>query len=687
MERRPVHATFRRPLPTPAASGRPFDEVDAAAVAALRGLAIDAVERANSGHPGLPMGAAPLAWVLWSRHLRLCPPYPDWPDRDRFVLSAGHGSMLLYGLLHLAGYPLELEDLRSFRQWGSRTPGHPETFATPGVDATTGPLGQGAGNSVGMAIAERALRARFPELVDHRVFALVSDGDLMEGVAGEAASLAGQLGLGRLIWLYDANDVTLDGPASLAFSVEDVGARHRALGWQVATVRDGDHDFAGLDAAIAAAIAEPGRPSLIVVKTTIGYGAPTKAGTSAAHGAPLGAAEAAAAKRALGLDPEAAFQVPSAVQERSALRVWEGETAHRAWLDRLAGVRSESPERAAEFERRLRPELPAGWDRDLPAFGGGERLATRDASGKTMNAVAAAVPEFFGGDADLSCSTKTALSGLGSQSAAEPGGRNLHYGVREHAMGAAANGIAYHGGFRTFAATFFCFSDYMRPSVRLAALSGLPVVFVWTHDSLGVGEDGPTHQPVEHLMSLRAMPNLHVVRPADANETVEAWRHALGRTEGPTALVLTRQKVPVITEPETARGLHRGGYLLRPAGDRPDAVVLATGSEVAPALAAAEAAAGWGASVRVVSLPCWELFEAETPAYRRSVLPPDIPRIAVEAGATLGWERYAGDGPIIGLDRFGASAPGAEAMRRLGITEEAIEDAIRCAVRESVRSP
>ena len=672
--------TFRRSLNDSAAARRPFDAVDAQAIAALRGLAIDAVEKANSGHPGLPMGAAPMAWVLWSRHLKGCPGDPGWPDRDRFVLSAGHGSMLLYGLLHLAGYPVSLDDIRSFRQWESRTPGHPETFATPGVEATTGPLGQGAGNSVGMAIAERALRARFPGLVDHRVFALVSDGDLMEGVACEAASLAGQLGLGRLVWLYDRNDVTLDGPASLSFSVEDVGARHRALGWHVQTVADGDHDLDALDAAIGAAAAETDRPSLIVVNTTIGYGAPTKAGKSAAHGAPLGGDEAAAAKAALGLEPDALFAVPDAVRARCAERAQAGATARRAWYGELERTRNEAPDRVAEFERRLENGLPEGWDGELPAFGPGDRLATRDASGKTMNALAARVPEFFGGDADLSCSTKTALNGLGSQSGSDALGRNLHYGVREHAMGAAANGIAYHGGFRTFASTFFCFADYMRPSVRLAALSGLPVVYVWTHDSVGVGEDGPTHQPVEHLMSLRAMPNLHVVRPADGNETVEAWRHALRRTDGPTALVLTRQKVPTLTTPKGAAGLRRGGYVLRDPQSELAAVAIATGSEVSLAVAAAERLDSDGVGVRVVSLPCWELFEAQDPAYRASVLPAGVPRVAVEAGATLGWERYVGSGPVVGVDRFGASAPGPEVARRVGLTEEAVCDAVRSAM-------
>jgi transketolase len=667
-------------LADPTPPRRPFDEVDSQAIAAIRGLAIDAVERANSGHPGLPMGAAPMAWALWSRHLKACPTDPGWPDRDRFVLSAGHGSMLLYALLHLAGYPVSLDDLRDFRQWESRTPGHPETFATPGVEATTGPLGQGAGNSVGMAIAERALRAQFPGLVDHRTFALVSDGDLMEGVACEAASLAGQLGLGRLVWLYDRNDVTLDGPASLSFSVEDVAARHQALGWHVQSVSDGDHDLDGIDAAITAAVADAERPSLIVVNTTIGYGAPNKAGSSSAHGVPLGTGEAAAAKAALGLDPGKVFAVPDAVRERCAARVRRGEAAREAWSGTVEQARSETPERVAALERRLGNELPAGWDETLPTFGSDDRLATRDASGKAMNALAARVPEFFGGDADLSCSTKTALVGLGSQSAVDAVGRNLHYGVREHAMGAAANGIAYHGGFRTFASTFFCFADYMRPSIRLAALSGLPVVYVWTHDSVGVGEDGPTHQPVEHLMSLRAMPNLHVLRPADANETVEAWRHALLRTEGPTALVLTRQKVPTLTTPETAAGLRRGGYVLRNPESGLRAVLIATGSEVPLATAAAEQLDGEGVGVRVVSLPCWELFEAQDAAYRESVLPAGLPRVAVEAGATLGWERYVGSGPVVGVDRFGASAPGPEVAARLGLTEDAVRAAVRSVV-------
>ncbi|CAI8022351.1 Transketolase [Geodia barretti] len=495
------------------------------------------------------MGAAPMAWVLWSRYLTMCPTDPGWPDRDRFVLSAGHGSMLLYGLLHLAGYSVSLDDIRSFRQWESRTPGHPEPFATPGVEATTGPLGQGAGNSVGMAIAERALRARFPGLVDHRVFALVSDGDLMEGVCCEAASLAGQLGLGRLVWLYDQNDVTLDGPASLSFSVEDVAARHRALGWHVQTVADGNHDLDGIDAAIAGAVAETERPSLIVVKTTIGYGAPTKAGKAAAHGAPLGAEEAAAAKAALGLDPETFFAVPAGVRERCAERAGEGEAARSAWYGRLERARTEAPEQAAELERRLGNGLPEGWDEGLPAFGPGDRLATRDASGKAMNALAARIPEFFGGDADLSCSTKTALVGFGSQSQATRAAATSTTESASTRWRPRQTESPTTAGSAPSLPRSSVLPTTCAPRCGSRRFPGLPVVYVWTHDSVGVGEDGPTHQPVEHLMSLRVMPNLHVVRPADANETVEAWRHALRRTEGPTALVLTRQKVPVLTTP------------------------------------------------------------------------------------------------------------------------------------------
>ncbi len=650
---------------------RPFDAADRLAVNVLRGLAVDAVEGANSGHPGLPLGAAPMAWVLWSRILRHAPSDPEWPDRDRFVLSAGHGSMLLYGLLHLFGYRVSLDDLRRFRTWRSRTPGHPESFATRGVEATTGPLGQGAGNSVGMAIAERALREEFPDLQDHRIYALVSDGDLMEGVAHEAASLAGQLRLSRLTWLYDANGVTLDGPASLAFDEEDVNERHRALGWHVQTVKDGDGDLEALEIALRSAALD-NRPSLIQVRTTIGFGAPGKAGSAAAHGAPLGEEEARATKQALGLDPDAEFQIPDMVRERIAECVAAGEAARSAWLERRSGNRKV----AREFNRRFRGRLPRGWDTDLPEFDIGSSLATRSASGQVMNRLAARIPEFLGGDADLSSSTRTALASAGSFSWSSPGGRNIHYGVREHAMGAAANGIVWHRGFRTFTATFFCFADYMRPSIRLAALSGLPVVHVFTHDSVGVGEDGPTHQPVEHLMSLRAMPNLHVVRPADANETVEAWRHALERTKGPTALVLTRQNVPVVTDRALARGLHRGGYVLAGEAD-PRVVLIATGSEVALALQAKKLLARDRIAVRVVSLPCWELFAETDSGYRDAVLPPGVPRVAVEAGATLGWERHVGDGRVIGVDRFGGSAPGGVVARRLGLTARKVAAAAR----------
>ncbi len=663
---------FLRPVRYEQPFRRPFDAADRLAINTLRGLAVDAVENANSGHPGLPLGAAPMAWVLWSRFLRHAPSDPAWPDRDRFVLSAGHGSMLLYGLLHLFGYGVSLDDLRRFRKWKSRTPGHPESFATRGVEATTGPLGQGAGNSVGMAIAERALREEFPDLTDHRTYALVSDGDLMEGVAHEAASLAGQLRLSRLTWLYDANDVTLDGPASLAFDQEDVTKRHEALGWHVQTVKDGDRDLEALEVALRSAAGDD-RPSLIRIETTIGFGAPTKAGKSASHGAPLGADEARETKQALDLDPRAEFVVPDLVRERVAECLAIGETSREEWLGRRSAVPTKV---ARELGRRIRGRLPRDWDADLPAFERGASVATRSASGEVMNRLAARIPEFFGGDADLSSSTKTVLKSSGSFSMHDGSGRNIHYGVREHAMGAAANGIAYHRGFRTFTATFFCFADYMRPSIRLAALSGLPTVHVFTHDSIGVGEDGPTHQPVEHLMSLRAMPNLHVVRPADANETVEAWRHALTRTTGPTALVLTRQNVPVVTDPGLARGLHRGGYVLAGEWD-PDVVLIATGSEVALALEARRRLGRDRIKARVVSLPCWELFEEAGAEHRNAVLPPGIPRVSVEAGATLGWERHVASGTILGVDRFGGSAPGPVVARRLGLTAKKVEAAAR----------
>ncbi|HTE53553.1 MAG TPA: transketolase [Kofleriaceae bacterium] len=648
----------------------------------LRTLAMDGVQRANSGHPGLPMGAAPMAYVLWARHLRYDARDPRWPDRDRFVLSAGHGSMLLYGLLHLFGGQLTLEDLRAFRQWGSRTPGHPERFLTPGVEATTGPLGQGSANAVGMAIAERSLAHRFNRpghtVVDHRTFALVSDGDLMEGVSAEAASLAGHLRLGKLVYLYDANDVTLDGPTSLSFTGEDVGARYAAYGWQVLRVEQGDTDLDGIDRAITEAVADTSRPSLIVVHTTIGFGSPNKAGTSQAHGSPLGEKEVALSKRQLGWTAVEPFTVPAEVRAHADEIAARWQAARREWDGGLEAYAAEHPDLAREWQRCLAGELPDGWDRDLPRFAAGESVATRTAAGKVENAIAKRVPELIGGDADLAGSTKTTLSGAGSFDGQSGEGRNIHFGVREHAMGAICNGLDYHGGVRPFAATFFCFSDYMRPAVRLAALNGQPVIYVWTHDSIGLGEDGPTHQPVEHLMALRAIPDLYVVRPGDASEATEAWCMAMERRDGPTALVLSRQDLVVFDRAVVgaASGTRRGAYVLRDAagaGD-PDVVLIATGSELEVAMAAQDRLAGEKVRARVVSMPCWEAFSAQPADYRDQVLPPAVrARVSVEAGVTFGWRTWIGDlGEAVGLDRFGASAPAEVLMEKLGITADAV---------------
>lgn len=656
------------------------------AIDTLRTLAIDAIQRAASGHPGLPLGCAPMAYTLWQRHLVVDPTAPDWPDRDRFVLSPGHGSALLYALLHLAGYDLSLDQLRAFRQWGSRTPGHPEHGLTAGVEATTGPLGQGAANAVGMAIAERFLAQLFNRaghtIVDHHTYALVSDGDVVEGVAMEAASLAGHLGLGKLICLYDDNKITLDGPASLTMS-EDVGARYAAMGWQVLRVDDGDRDVDGLDRAIAAARADTARPSLIVVRTTIGFGSPKKAGTSSAHGSPLGKDEVAATKRALGWDPEAHFHVPDEVRAHTAAIAARGAAARAAWQARFEAWRAAFPELATAWDQCQRGELPAGWADGLPTWKLGEAVATRTASGKCMVALAGKVPWLFGGDADLGGSTKTIVPG-GDWDARQGTGRNLRFGIREHAMAAICNGLAYHGGVRPFASTFFVFSDYMRPSVRLAAMCHLPVVYVWTHDSIGVGEDGPTHQPIEHLMALRAMPNLWLVRPADASETAAAWRLAMTRADGPVGLVLSRQDLPVVAPADAP--VERGGYVLREAsGAAIDVVLVATGSEVSLALAAQARLAERGLAARVVSLPCWQLFVAQPRAYRDSVLPPSVgARVAVEAGVSFGWGELVGPhGQVVGLDRYGASAPGEVLMEQLGFTVDAVVAAATASIAAS----
>jgi transketolase len=648
----------------------------------IRTLAIDAVERAGSGHPGMPLAMAPAAYLLYARHLRHNPRDPGWPDRDRFVLSAGHGSALLYAVLHLSGYGLPLTELQRFRQWGSRTPGHPERGETPGVETTTGPLGQGFANGVGIAMAERFLRERYGNgLVDHRVFAICSDGDLMEGVSAEAASLAGHLGLGRLVYLYDDNGITIDGPTSLAFDTEDVKARFRAYGWHVSAVNDAN-DLESLSTAIDAAVAEEERPSLVRVRSVIGWPAPNRQGTPQAHGQPLGPEEARATKRALGWDPEREFHVPEAVYAHFAIAAQRGEEAQRAWEERVARWRDAHPELAEEWDRTWRGEPVPGLAASLPTFDPEDKpaLATRAASGQVMAAIAWDVPTMVGGAADLAESTKTELPGEPERGFSRArASRNVHWGVREHAMGAAVNGMALHGGIvKPYGSTFLVFSDYMRPAIRLSALMRLGVIWIFTHDSVGLGEDGPTHQPVEHYAALRAIPGLTVIRPADAAETAEAWRVALEDVSGPACLLLTRQGVPVLDRAALApaAGLARGAYVLaEEAGRAPEAVIVATGSEVALALAAREALARDGVATWVVSMPSWELFEAQPSGYRDAVLPPGTPVIAVEAGVAQGWSRWATR--VVGLDRFGASAPGAEAMRNLGLTPERVVGEVR----------
>ncbi|HEY7111959.1 MAG TPA: transketolase [Thermoanaerobaculia bacterium] len=650
--------------------------LDQLCVDTIRTLSIDVVQKANSGHPGLPLGAAPMAYLLWQRHLKHNPRDPHWADRDRFVLSAGHGSALLYVLLHLTGYDLTMEDLKSFRQWGSRTPGHPEFRLTPGVEATTGPLGQGCANAVGMAIAERALAARFNrpghEVVNHRTFALVSDGDLMEGISSEAGSLAGHLGLGKLLYFYDDNHVTLDGPTKWTFT-EDVLQRYAAYGWQVLRVTDGDTDLDGIDGAIRAGIAETARPTIIAVRTTIGYGSPHKAGTSKAHGSPLGVEEVALTKKALGWEWTEPFMIPDDSAKSFRTAVERGIHAEADWERRFADYARAFPDLAAAWRREQKGDLPDGWDASLPHWKAGESLATRVASQKAINAIAPKMPSLLGGDADLSESTKTVIEGDPEFDGATGAGNNLHYGIREHAMAAIANGMAYHGGVRPFVATFFCFSDYMRPSVRLAALSELPVIFVWTHDSIGLGEDGPTHQAVEHLMALRAIPHLAIVRPGDANETSEAWHAAIEHREGPVGLVLSRQNLPVLDRSGARGNVSRGAYVLADAsGGAPRLILIASGSELQLAAGAREKLQAEGIPTRVVSMPCWEFFEKQPREYQDEVLPRAVSaRLSIEAGATLGWKRWVGDrGGSIGIDRFGASAPGDVVMHELGFTVE-----------------
>ncbi len=646
---------------------------DLTTINTIRFLAVDMVEKAKSGHPGAPLGMAPMAWVLWSRFLRFDPTDPEWPGRDRFVLSAGHASALLYALLHLAGYDLPIEELRRFRQLGSKTPGHPEHGLAPGVETTTGPLGQGLGNSVGMAIAQRALAARFDAaLFDYRVWVIASDGDMMEGVGSEASSLAGHLRLGSLNVLYDDNQISIDGSTDLAFS-EDVAARYAAYGWHVQTVEDGN-DLDALALAMEVAAAERTRPSLIRVHTVIGFGSPKKAGTAKAHGEPLGADEARATKRALGWPEDAEFSIPDEAREAFAAARARGEEAHAAWRRHREAWAGEHSELASELDRRLRRELPAGWDGKLAGIDYGTSIATRAASGKAINAIAGALPELLGGSADLTESNQTLIEGGGDFAPDNPAGRYLRYGVREHAMASAMNGLAL-SGFRPFGGTFLIFSDYARPSIRLAALMQQPVIYVFTHDSIFLGEDGPTHEPIEQLAALRAIPNLVVLRPADAHETAQAWRVAIERRQGPTALSLTRQKLPVLAEAAAgaAEGVPRGGYVLADAeGGEPELLLLASGSEVHVALGAQQLLAKDGVRARVVSLPSFELFAAQPAEYRDAVLPPAVTRrLAVEAARPFGWDRWVGpQGSTLGLDRFGESGKYEDLAKHFGFTAE-----------------
>jgi transketolase len=644
-------------------------------ITTVRTLAIDGVQEANSGHPGAPMGLAPAAWTLFTRHLRHNPADPHWPERDRFVLSAGHASMLLYALLHLTGYDLPMEQLKRFRQLGSETPGHPERGDTPGVEITTGPLGQGLANAVGFALAEAMLAARFNRpghaAVDHRTWFICSDGDLMEGISHEAAAIAGFLGLERLVGIWDDNHISLDGPTSLAFG-EDVPARFGAYGWRVLRVEDGN-DIDAIDAALTEASRPEGRPTLIALRTHIGYGSPNKQDTASAHGSPLGPDEVAATKRAYGWPEDATFLVPDEVAAWAPELVARGTALQAEWQERMDAYAAAHPREAAELRRRGEGRLPEGWRDAAPAFAPGEKIATRASAGRALNAFAAAIPELVQGAADLSTSTSTDLKDMGIVTRGDYSGRNIYYGVREHAMGAITNGLAAHGGLRPACATFFTFSDYMKNTLRLAALMGLPSIFVYTHDSVALGEDGPTHQPIEHLAALRAIPKLVTIRPADASEAAAAWRVALERDHAPTALVLSRQGLPTL--PGTPP-VERGAYVVA-GGD--DCALIGTGAEVHTALAARELLAADGISARVVSMPSMELFRAQDAAYREQVLPAALTaRVAVEAASPFGWAEWAGTaGAVVAIERFGVSAPGDQALEALGITAEAVAAAVR----------
>ncbi|MCU1455524.1 MAG: transketolase [Acidimicrobiales bacterium] len=655
------------------------DDVEQLAINTIRGLAMDMPQAANSGHPGTAMALAPLAHVLWTRIMRYDPKHPDWPDRDRFILSAGHASVLLYSMLHLTGYDLSLDDLRAFRQWGSKTPGHPEVHHTPGVEVTTGPLGQGMGNGVGFGIAERWLRARFgAELCDHHTFVICSDGDLEEGVSHEAASLAGHLGLGRLVYVYDDNHISIDGPTELALS-DDAVKRFEAYGWDVDDVGEVANDCDVLEAAIRRAMGVEDKPSLIVLRSHIGYPSPKFTDSDKAHGNPLGTDEVRITKEILGLPPDETFHVPPEALElyREAGRRGAGE--REAWEARLASWDGDREAYEACIERRGLP----GWESKLPTWTAGEKVATRNASGACLNALIDVVPGLIAGAADLTGNTGTLIKGAQPQSRDHPDGRQIHYGIREHGMGATMNGMAGHDGLIPVGGTFLVFSDYMRGAVRLAAISEYKVIFSWTHDSVGLGEDGPTHQPIEHLAALRAMPGLRVVRPADANECAMAWRDALAH-DGPTALILSRQDLPVLEGTAGNEGVHRGAYVLSTTGDGaepPDLALLGTGSEVSVCVDAAELLALDGYRVRVVSLPCWEDFDAQSDDYKEDVLPASVPTLAVEAATSFGWDRWADD--MVSIERFGASAPGAVALAELGFTPENVAERARALLAET----
>ncbi len=656
-------------------------DLDQKCINTIRSLAIDAVQKANSGHPGAPMGLAPAGYVLFRRFLKHNPKNPAWFDRDRFVLSGGHASALLYSLLHLTGYGVSLDDLKNFRQWGSKTPGHPEYGHTPGVETTTGPLGQGIANAVGMAMAERHLSARFNTediiLVDHFTYAVCGDGDLMEGVAAEAVSMAGHLGLGRLILIYDDNAITIEGNTQIAFT-EDVAARFKAMNWQVLTVDDGN-DIEKLGAAITAGQKETLKPTLIKLKTHIAYGSPNKQDSADAHGAPLGEAEVKLTKAFYGMPEDQAFHVPEDVLAECRKTIADGDLAEQAWQERFDCYKTAYPDLAALFVDAVSGYLTDGWASIVPQFTPADGpIATRAASGKVLNAIAKNLPTLMGGSADLAPSNKTFLEGFNEFQKDAYGGRNIRFGVREHAMAAIMNGLYLHSGIRPYGGTFLVFADYMRPSIRLASLMNLPVIYVFTHDSVAVGEDGPTHQPVEHLMSLRAIPGLTVIRPADAVETAQAWQTALQTMDSPTALLLSRQKLPILDLQKADGDLTKGAYILKDA-ENPSVILIGSGAEVHLCLEAAQRLDDKGIAARVVSMPSWELFEKAPESYRKRILPPDVSvRVAVEAGISLGWERYIGtSGKVISIDRFGASAPGGKVLAEYGYTvENVVETAL-----------